>query len=158
MNAVADRASPRAPEPAVDPVLAANPHLADDPLLAEIWRRVQAVEDPCHALAGYGLSIVDLGIVNRVEFDDGYVEVGLTYTELGCSFAPRILQRLEQELMGIDGVTSMDVIYEPFPPWTPDRMTDRARELYAHRATQARAAVAAVSPESIRPRTAAPKA
>jgi metal-sulfur cluster biosynthetic enzyme len=133
-----------------DPVVAANPELADDPLLAEIWRRVQSVEDPCHVLAGYPLTIADLGIVNRVELDGGYVEIGITYTELGCSFAPRILQRLEQELSTVSGVTSMDVVYEPFPPWTPDRMSPRAQELYRQRAAQARAAVASIPPESIR--------
>lgn len=133
-----------------DPVVAANPGLVDDPLLAEIWRRVQTVEDPCHVLAGYPLTITDLGIVNRIELDAGYVEIGITYTELGCSFAPRILQRLEQELSAVPGVTSMDVVYEPFPPWTPDRMSPRAQELYRQRAVQARAAVASISPDSIR--------
>jgi metal-sulfur cluster biosynthetic enzyme len=133
-----------------DPIVAANPQLADDPLLAEIWRRVQSVEDPCHVLAGYPLTIADLGIVNRVELDGGYVEIGITYTELGCSFAPRILQRLEQELTAVPGVTSMDVVYEPFPPWTPDRMSPRAQELYRQRSVQARTAVAAIPPESIR--------
>jgi metal-sulfur cluster biosynthetic enzyme len=133
-----------------DAIVAANPQLADDPLLAEVWRRVQSVEDPCHELAGYPLTIADLGIVNRVELDGGYVEIGITYTELGCSFAPRILQRLEQELSAVPGVTSMDVVYEPFPPWTPDRMSPRAQELYRQRSLQARTAVASIPLESIR--------
>lgn len=126
-----------------DPTLAANPGLAEDPLLLEIWRRVRSVEDPCHVLAGYPLTIADLGIVNRIDYDDGYVEIGITYTELGCSFAPRILQRLEAEVMAVPGVRSMDVVYEPFPPWTPDRMSPKAQQLYAERREQARAAIAA---------------
>lgn len=133
-------------------VLAANPGLADDPVLADVWRRVQSVEDPCHVLAGYPLTIADLGIVNRVELDGGYVEIGLTYTELGCTFAPRILDRLEHEVMQVPGVTSMDVIYEPFPPWTPDRMSPRAQRLYAERRAQARSAVAAVPVSAIQTR------
>jgi metal-sulfur cluster biosynthetic enzyme len=137
-------------EPEPDPALAANPGLAEDPVLLAIWQRIRAVEDPCHVLAGYPLTLVDLGVVNRVEFDDGYVEVGLTYTELGCSFAPRILQRLEEELMAVPGVTSMDVVYEPEPPWTPDRMSPKAQRLYAERRAQAQAAVALVPLDSIK--------
>jgi metal-sulfur cluster biosynthetic enzyme len=135
-----------------DPVLGANPGLADDPLLLDIWRCVSSIEDPCHALADYPLTLVDLGVINRVDFDDGYVEVGLTYTELGCSFAPLILQRLEESLMAVPGVTSMDVVYEPSPPWTPDRMSPKAQRLYAERRAQAQAAVALIPVTAIRSR------
>jgi metal-sulfur cluster biosynthetic enzyme len=135
-----------------DPVFSANPGLADDPMLLEIWRRVRSISDPCHELADYPLTLVDLGVINRVEFDDGYVEVGLTYTEIGCSFAPRILERLEQELMAIPGVTSMDAVYEPFPPWTPDRMSPRAQQLYAQRRAQAQHAVASIPVTAIKTR------
>jgi metal-sulfur cluster biosynthetic enzyme len=134
-----------------DPVLEANPGLAGDPLLREIWRRILSVEDPCHVLSAYPLTLVDLGVINRVDFDAGHVEVGLTYTEVGCSFAPRILQRLEEELLAVPGVRSMDVVYEPFPAWTPDRMTPKARRVYAERRAQARAAVASIPAQSIRP-------
>jgi len=132
-------------------VFSANPGLADDPMLLEIWERICSIEDPCHVLADYSLTLVDLGVINRVEFDDGYVEVGLTYTELGCSFAPRILERLEQEVMAVPGVTSMDVVYEPFPPWTPDRMSPKAVQLYAERRAQAQAAVALIPITAIKP-------
>lgn len=135
-----------------DPVLSANPGLGDDPVLLEVWRRLCAIEDPCHVLADYPLTLVDLGVINRVEFDDGYVEVGLTYTEIGCSFAPRILERIEEELMAVPGVTSMDVVYEPFPPWTPDRMNPRAQRLYAQRRVQAQAAVASIPVTAIKTR------
>lgn len=128
-----------------DPVLAANPGLADDPVLLAVWQRVREIEDPCHVLADYPITLVDLGVINRVEIDEGYVEIGLTYTELGCAFAPRILQRLEEEVMAVPGVLSMDVVYEPDPPWTPDRMSLKARQIYAERRAQAQAAVAVVS-------------
>lgn len=140
----------------VDPVLAANPGLAEDPLLLEIWRRVQSIEDPCHELSGYPLTLVDLGVINRVDLDSGHVEIGLTYTELGCSFAPRILQRIEQEMLAVPGVASVEAVYEPFPPWSPDRMSPRAQQLYATRREQARAAIAAIPVDSIKHRRPSP--
>jgi metal-sulfur cluster biosynthetic enzyme len=142
--------------PPDDPVLAANPGLAGDPLLLAIWQRVQSIEDPCHELSGYPLTLVDLGVINRVDFDAGHVEIGLTYTELGCSFAPRILQRIEQEMLAVPGVASVEAVYEPFPPWSPDRMSTRAQQLYATRREQARAAIAAIPVESIKSRRSPP--
>ena len=47
----------------VDPVFSANPGLADDPMLLEIWRRVRSISDPCHELADYPLTLVDLGVI-----------------------------------------------------------------------------------------------
>ncbi len=141
----------------VDPAIDANPGLADDPLLLEVWQRIKAIEDPCHILSGYPLTIADLGIVNRIDFDAGCVEIGITYTELGCTFAPLILDRLEQEVMAVAGVTSMDVVYEPFPPWTPDRMSAKAQRLYAERRAQAKAAVAAIPVDAIKPRRPKPE-
>jgi metal-sulfur cluster biosynthetic enzyme len=105
----------------------------DDPLLQDAWRRIQQIEDPCHALSGYPLSIADLGIVNRMERVGADIEVGLTYTEMGCTFAYRIVARLEDELGTIPGVRAVRVIYEPFPPWHPDRLSERARSVYRDR-------------------------
>lgn len=135
-----------------DPVFSANPGLAEDPMLLEIWQRICSIEDPCHVLADYPLTLVDLGVINRVDLDQGYVEVGLTYTEVGCTFAPRILQRLEEEVMAVPGIESMDVVYEPFPPWSPDRMSPRAQRLYAERRAQAKAAVAMIPLSALKPR------
>ncbi len=135
-----------------DPALAANPGLADDAVLLEVWRRIRAIEDPCHVLADYPLTLVDLGVINRIDLDQGYVEVGLTYTEIGCTFAPRILQRLEEEVMAVPGIESMDVVYEPFPPWSPDRMSPRAQRLYAQRSAQAKAAVTMIPLSALKPR------
>ncbi len=105
----------------------------DDPVLQEAWRRIQRIEDPCHALSDYPLSIADLGIVNRIEAVGADVEVGLTYTEMGCTFAHRIVARLEDELRAITGVREVRVVYEPFPPWSPERLSERARGVYADR-------------------------
>jgi metal-sulfur cluster biosynthetic enzyme len=105
----------------------------DDPLLQDAWRRIQRIEDPCHALSDYPLSIGDLGIVNRIEHVGADIEVGLTYTEMGCTFAYRIVARLEDELGTIPGVNAVRVVYEPFPPWHPRRLSERARSVYRER-------------------------
>jgi metal-sulfur cluster biosynthetic enzyme len=127
--------------PGAAAVLAANPGLEDDPVLAEIWRRVQGVEDPCHVLSGYPVTIVDLGIVNSIEFDGREVRIRITYTEMGCAFAPRICTLLENTLTAMPGVEAVDVVYEPFPPWTPERMNERARALYQRRHQDMTAAI-----------------
>ncbi len=85
------------------------------------------VRDPCHVLSGHDLSILDLGLVNRVTRVDDAIEVGVTLTEIGCTFGYRILQDIEALSAGISGQALIRVVVEPFPLWTPDRLTERAR-------------------------------
>lgn len=131
--------------------LAQSDDLADrgDPLLDEIWARIQRIEDPCHRLSGYPLTIADLGIVNRIDVGHDLVEVGLTYTEMGCTFAPHIVARLEDELRAIPGIGAVRVLYEPFPPWTPDRLSERARQVYRERRARSPRGGAAFGPREV---------
>ena len=121
----------------------------DDRLLQDAWRRIQRIDDPCHALADYPLSIADLGIVNRIELVGTDIEVGLTYTEMGCTFAHRIVARLEDELGTLPGVRAVRVIYEPFPPWHPDRLSERARGVYRDRKQRSVHAIPDARPDCV---------
>ena len=53
-------------------------------------------------LSGHDLSILDLGLVNRVDIADGRAEVGLTLTEVSCTFAYRIIEQIEALAEGLD--------------------------------------------------------
>ncbi len=102
-------------------------HSSDDLQVAEVWKALERVRDPCHVLSGHDLSILDLGLVNRVARVDGTIEVGVTLTEIGCTFGYRILQDIEALSAKVLGRPAIRVVVEPFPLWTPDRLTERAR-------------------------------
>ena len=75
------------------------------------------------------LTIVDLGLVRGVAVSEGRIRVVLTMTSVACPVADAILEDVEAELdavaprsMGID----LELVWEP--PWTPDRMSARAKQ------------------------------
>ena len=73
------------------------------------------------------VNIYDLGLIYRIEVNDGVVEVDMTLTAPNCPAADFIAEDVKQKIEGIEGVKSakVNVVFEP--EWTQDRMTDEAK-------------------------------
>ena len=87
----------------------------------DIIEVLSKVEDP-----ELGMSIVDLGLVYRVEVLDEKVEVDYTLTSPGCPLS----EIIERDIIGgLKAVTelpvSAQVVWEPM--WQPEYMTDEAK-------------------------------
>jgi metal-sulfur cluster biosynthetic enzyme len=75
------------------------------------------------------INIVDLGLVYEVQpGDDGNVAVEMTLTSPACPAGPQIMQQAKMALERLDGVTEAVINLVMTPPWSPDRMTDDARD------------------------------
>lgn len=76
-----------------------------------------------------GINIVDLGLVYNADISDlGDVLVTMTLTSLGCPLGPVIVQEVQGALKELDGVGDIDVKLVWSPPWTPDMMTENAKD------------------------------
>nr|MBO2507338.1 phenylacetate-CoA oxygenase subunit PaaJ [Bacillota bacterium] len=75
-----------------------------------------------------GLSLVDLGMVERVEVDGGQVRVQLIPTYVGCPALGLMKADVERRLAAVPGVESVTVEFLRKPLWTTDRITPRGRE------------------------------
>lgn len=98
-----------------------------------VWTALHTVKDPCHVLTGYDLSIVDLGLVNSVQFDRNSVEISVTFTEPACVFSYKIISEIEDLADALDGVSEIRVISDPYPMWTPARMNSKAQQMFLDR-------------------------
>jgi metal-sulfur cluster biosynthetic enzyme len=74
------------------------------------------------------INVVDLGLVYDVERDGGTVTVNMTLTSPACPAGPQILQQSKMALERLDGVDEAKIRLVMSPPWTPERMTDDARD------------------------------
>ena len=79
------------------------------------------------------VNIVDLGliyVVNVAEKPDGKsdVVVEMTMTSPACPAGPQLLQNSKDVLKRLNGVDEVEVKLVMVPPWTPDRMSDEARD------------------------------
>lgn len=79
------------------------------------------------------VNVVDLGLIYEItinETDEGKsnVDVEMTMTSPACPAAPQILSQSKGVVSELEGVEEVDIKLVMEPPWTPDRMTDDARD------------------------------
>lgn len=79
------------------------------------------------------VNIVDLGLVYTVTVSDAEegkanVSIEMTMTSPACPAGPQLIQNSKDAIGRIEGVGAVEVKLVMTPPWTPDRMTDDARD------------------------------
>ena len=97
--------------------------LADRNAIDAIWTTLAAIPDPEIPV----ISIVELGIVRDVAFDDDGLVVTVTPTYSGCPATDVIAADIERALTA-SGVGSFRVQTRLSPPWTTDWIAPAARE------------------------------
>ncbi len=102
-----------------------NDGRADGPGLTReaILAALEAVKDPEIPT----VSVVDLGLIYDVRVGDDIVEVDFAPTFVGCP-ALHVMEREIVERIQALGARRVQVRRIYRPPWTPDRMSERARQ------------------------------
>ena len=83
----------------------------------ELREKLREVKDP-----ELDMSIVDLGLVYGIDYDDGEVMVTMTLTSPGCPLGPVIRGEAYAKLREVPGVQDVDVQIVWSPPWDPRTM------------------------------------
>lgn len=79
------------------------------------------------------VNIVDLGLIYLVDIQPGEggkqnVNVEMTMTSPMCPAGPQLVANSRQVVEEIPGVGVVDIKVVMDPPWTPDKMTEDARD------------------------------
>jgi metal-sulfur cluster biosynthetic enzyme len=74
------------------------------------------------------VNVVDLGLVYTVQTREDEVDVEMTLTTPACPAGPEILRNAVSALELLEGVSKANVKLVMSPPWSPDRMSDAARD------------------------------
>ncbi len=79
------------------------------------------------------VNIVDLGLIYEIKIeaaddDKSNVVVEMTMTSPACPAGPQLLGQSKDFVGRLDEVAEVDVKLVMTPPWTPDRMTEDARD------------------------------
>jgi len=94
--------------------------MADESALLEALRQVVDPE--------LMVNVVDLGLIYQVEQEEGQVTVEMTLTSPACPVGPQLMQQAKMALEQLDDVDEAEVRLVMTPPWSPERMTDDARD------------------------------
>lgn len=88
-----------------------------------ILNALRTVKDP-----ELNINVIDLGLVYTIQTHDDEVDVEMTLTTPACPAGPEILQKAVAALQAIEGVSKANVKLVMSPAWSPDRMSDAARD------------------------------
>jgi metal-sulfur cluster biosynthetic enzyme len=76
-----------------------------------------------------GLNIVDLGLVYDVIIEEAMITVTMTLTTPGCPMHSSITSWVENQVKALDPGYEVFVNLVWEPQWTPDKMSDEAKQL-----------------------------
>lgn len=88
-----------------------------------ILEALRTVKDP-----ELHVNVVDLGLVYAIQAREAEVDVEMTLTSPACPAGPQILRDATAALEKLEGVSKANVKLVMTPPWTPEKMTDAARD------------------------------
>jgi len=78
------------------------------------------------------VNVVDLGLIYGVDVTEeagkSNIHINMTMTTPACPFGPELIREVKDVVSALDGAGSVDVQLTLSPPWTPDRMTEEARD------------------------------
>lgn len=77
------------------------------------------------------VSIVDMGLVYGVAVDEGCVTLTLTFTATACPCMDMIQDDIRARLGRVPGVRDVRIVVTWDPPWTKQRLTEKARRALA---------------------------
>lgn len=89
----------------------------------EVIEALRTVYDP-----ELGLNVVDLGLIYGVDIQEDRVTVRMTLTTQGCPMHNAMSEWTREAVARLPGVQDVDVQVVFDPPWTPERMSEAARE------------------------------
>ena len=94
----------------------------DSTLAANVIDALREIYDP-----EIPVNIYDLGLIYRVQVENGDVEVDMTLTTPGCPVAQSFPGMVESSIRKVPGVKNAGVELVWDPPWTQDKLSEEAR-------------------------------
>jgi metal-sulfur cluster biosynthetic enzyme len=96
------------------------------PSRGAVIRALDNCYDPC--CRDRRISVVDMGLIESIRIDEHRVKVEMVLTTGWCPFASRLLEMVEEEIGALPTVENVEVDVVWDPTWTPERMSESARE------------------------------
>ncbi|MBR1399509.1 MAG: DUF59 domain-containing protein [Alphaproteobacteria bacterium] len=91
----------------------------------DIIETLKTVSDP-----EIPINIYDMGLIYKIDQkDDGDIYLEMTLTAPTCPIAGVIPQQVADTLSGLEGTGKIEVRLVWEPAWTPDKLTDDAKEM-----------------------------
>ncbi len=95
-----------------------------DTIPSQVMKKLEDVLDP-----ELYVSIVDLGLIYNVTEKNGNVKITMTLTTFGCPLFSVLEKDIKDKTSQVKGVKNVDVELVFDPPWTMEKLTEKARAM-----------------------------
>jgi metal-sulfur cluster biosynthetic enzyme len=93
----------------------------DAALFARIEARLERVTEPCSIAFGKPISIVEMGLIERIAVTESHAEVTLCLTDAACVHFAGLQRFIRDELLELPEIRTVEVRQTLDLLWTPDR-------------------------------------
>lgn len=90
----------------------------------KLLKALEEIEDP-----EFPMSIVDMGLIYGLKFDEGQVDIDLTFTAMGCPGMEYVIEDIKTRLLKEDEVDKVNIDVVWSPPWTVAKLSDAGRQV-----------------------------
>jgi ring-1,2-phenylacetyl-CoA epoxidase subunit PaaD len=97
---------------------------AASPIESQVWEKLKKVTDPEIPT----VSLIEMGMVEKVTIDGKMVTVNLIPTFIGCPALTMMEEDVIEAVSEIDEVEDVQVVFLKNPIWTSDRISLEGRE------------------------------
>ena len=99
---------------------------AVDPLA--VREKLAEIVDPCSEARGTDISIVEMGLLKRVEVDGGSVHVELRITSPSCMMVGYFIEQAQERVGALPGVEEVTLSTDAGLTWREEMMAESAKE------------------------------
>lgn len=99
-----------------------NPQATAAAVTERIQAELRQVVDPCSVQVGRPMDVVSMGLIEKVSYDAGKVDIQLLLTDSTCIFFFKFAAEIEERVSRLDDVESVDVTLNEDRLWTPERI------------------------------------
>jgi metal-sulfur cluster biosynthetic enzyme len=121
-----------------------------EPSPLAVREKLDGIVDPCSEARGTDISIVEMGLLKRIEVDDGSVHVELRITSPSCMMVGYFIEQANERVGSLPGVEEVTLSTDAGLSWRDEMMAEAAKErrrehqaALADRYAEERSAVAA---------------
>jgi len=75
------------------------------------------------------VNIVDLGLIYKISEKNGNVKILMTLTNPFCPLTNYLVSSVKQKALEVKGVRNVDVEITFDPPWSPEKMSKKAKKI-----------------------------
>jgi len=102
--------------------------MGTEPSPLAVREKLDEIVDPCSEARGTDISIVEMGLLKRIEVDGGSVHVELRITSPSCMMVGYFIEQANERVGDLQGVEEVTLSTDAGLSWRDEMMSEDAKE------------------------------